>query len=203
MQDPPPPSVWHNIKYVYCSYCCSVGDDFKVCKNTRLQVADDMCAAFPSHGNIINIPFILKLQQYEQQISNLQKCHTAGFWHLCSVPILIQTCTSVPSVSFCTSVPCQINRTLLHPMKSWCAFITSPTPLGMAALSKSPVASMVKDSNPIVCTENSANFSVIFIGLCFLYKLWSVDVFGPLQNWFDNFDLCDIDLIYFGPWKKV
>ena len=186
MQDPPPPSVWHNIKYVYCSYCCSVGDDFKVCKNTRLQVADDMCAAFPSHGNIINIPFILKLQQYEQQISNLQKCHAVGYWHLCSVPILIQTCSSVPSVSFCTSVPCQINRTLLHPMKSWCAFITSPTPLGMAALSKSPVASMVKDSNPIVCTENSANFSVIFIGLC----AFSIN-FGllmSLQNWFDNFD---------------
>ena len=181
-----------------------------MCKNTRLQVADDICAVFPSRsvsnpcgctysplvvdGNIINIPFILKLQQYEQQISNLQKCHAVGYWHLCSVPILIQTCTSVP---------CQINRMLLHPMKSWCAFITSPTPLGMAALCKSPVAFMVKDSNPIVCTENSANFSVIFIGLCFLYKLWSVDVFGPLQNWFDNFDLCDIDLIYFGPWKKV
>ena len=72
-----------------------IGDDFKVCKNTRLQVADDICAVFPSRsvsnpcgcaksplvvdGNIINIPFILKLQQYEQQISNLQKCHAVGY----------------------------------------------------------------------------------------------------------------------------
>ena len=97
MQDPPPPSVWHNIKYVYCSYC---SDDFKVCKNTGLQVADDICAAFPSRSvsnpcgcaksplvvdvNIINIPFILKLQQYEQQISiTLQAfdfCTVFPFW---------------------------------------------------------------------------------------------------------------------------
>ena len=197
MQDPPPPSVWHNIKYVYCSYCCSVGDDFKVCKNTRLQLADDICAAFPSRsvsnpcgctysplvvdGNIINIPFILKLQQYEQQISNLQRCHTAGFWHLCSVPILIQTCTSVPSVSFCTSVPCQINRTLLHPMKSWCAFITSPTPLGMAALCKSPVLPFAFRLQPHSLHWKQCKLQCdIYWPVCFLYKLWTVDVFAKL-----------------------
>ena len=97
------------------------GDDFKVYKRTTLQVAD-ICAVFPSCSlsspcgcaksplvvdvNIINIPLILKLQQYEQQFSNLQKCHTAGFSHLCNVPIFFsKPCCSVPSGSFCTRRP--------------------------------------------------------------------------------------------------